>query len=86
MIAFIKGKIYSLENEGLIIELNGMGIMVLAPMAMLKPQPIVGEEIFLFTHLQVREDSWQLFAFPTREEIDVFRLLIGVSGVGVKPP
>ena len=44
----------------------------------------IGSEVKLLTHLQVREDAVELFGFLTREELEVFRLLIGVSGVGPK--
>ena len=84
MIAFIKGKVSQITEEGLIIDVGGIGILTLAPLAMLNPRPILGEEIFLHTHMQIREDNWQLFGFQSPEQLAVFKYLIGVSGVGAK--
>lgn len=49
-----------------------------------KLSPMLGNEVLLFTHLQVREDGIELYGFGSREELSVFRLLISVSGVGPK--
>ena len=46
--------------------------------------PQIGEEIKLHTYLNVREDAMQLFGFLTRDDLEIFRLLIGVSGIGPK--
>lgn len=84
MIAFIRGEIAQIEEDGLVIENNGMGLFVLAPLAMMQPLPPLGGAVFLHTHLQIREDAWQLFGFPEKEQLTVFRYLLAVSGVGAK--
>ena len=84
MIAFVRGLLSAIEDDCLIIDNNGIGLAVFAPLNMLDPRPAIGEEVFLYTHLQVREDSWSLFGFPEREQLKTFRLLIGISGIGAK--
>ena len=84
MIAFVRGVVAALEEESLVVELGGIGLTVAVPFAMLNPRPAMGKEITLYTHLQVREDAWTLYGFTDREQLHLFRLLTGVSGVGAK--
>lgn len=84
MIAFVRGIVDSIEDEALVIDVGHIALSVLTPMSMLDPRPVIGEEIVLHTHLQVREDAWLLFGFTDREQLHIFRLLQSVSGVGAK--
>jgi Holliday junction DNA helicase RuvA len=84
MIAFVRGIVDSIEDEALVIDLGQVALFVFTPMSMLDPRPVIGEEIRLHTHLQVKEDGWQLFGFTDREQLHLFRLLQSVSGVGAK--
>lgn len=84
MINFIKGTLFSVEEENVIIDVGGVGYLLLVPPRVFPRDKKPGDEVFFYTHLQVREDSWQLFGFPLKEEMEVFRQLIGVSGIGVK--
>ena len=84
MIAFIRGLIFAVNEDSLIIEVGGLGFQVLAPLKFLNPRPQVGQEIMLHTHLQVREDSWQLFGFAQEQQLALFRHLLAVSGIGAK--
>ena len=84
MIAFIRGIVNSVDGETIVIDKGGVGLEICVPMSMLQPTPAVGEEITLHTHLQVKEDGWQLFGFADKEQLRVFRLLIGISGIGAK--
>ncbi len=84
MIAFIKGLIWQIDEDGLVIACGGVGIKVFAPLKACNPYPQAGEEILLHTHLQVREDAWQLYGFTDKEQLRLFRLLLNVSGVGAK--
>lgn len=84
MISFVRGKVADLGSDSLVIDLGGVGLEVYAPLAMLHPAPVLGEEILLYTHLQVREDSWQLYGFTDKDQLTAFRLLLSVSGVGAK--
>ena len=84
MIAFIRGIVNSVDGETIVIDKGGVGLEICVPMSMLQPAPAVGEEITLHTHLQVKEDGWQLFGFADKEQLRIFRLLIGISGIGAK--
>ncbi|MCR4963860.1 MAG: Holliday junction branch migration protein RuvA [Firmicutes bacterium] len=84
MIAFIKGPVWQIEEDGLIVACGGVGVKVFVPLKACDPLPQTGEEIFLHTHLQVREDAWQLYGFTDKEQLRLFRLLLNVSGVGAK--
>ncbi|MGI6360986.1 MAG: Holliday junction branch migration protein RuvA [Bacillota bacterium] len=85
MIAFVQGKVFAVEVDGrLIIDKMGVGLEVLVPLAQFEVPPQIGEEIFLHTYLQVREDAWTLFGFPQPEQLEIFHNLLGVSGVGAK--
>lgn len=81
MIAFIKGIVYSLENDSVILDHNGMGYRIhLANPFALK----IKEEVFLHIYQQVREDAITLFGFMNKEEHDLFIQLINVKGIGAK--
>ena len=96
MIETLYGKIFDSDREegSLIIECGGVGYAVTVnsntlsslPAARFAPDGtrLEGEPVRLFTHMAVREDGVELFGFCTREEIVMFRLLIGVSGIGPK--
>ena len=84
MIAFINGKVASISEDEIQIDVNGIGFSVLVPINTFKPLPVVDEELMLYTYLQIREDAWQLFGFPEKEQLDIFKNLISVSGIGAK--
>jgi len=84
MISFVRGPVASIEEEGLVVDTGSVGLLVLAPLSMLNPRPVIGEEIMLYTYLQVREDAWSLYGFANREQLKSFRLLLNVSGIGAK--
>ena len=72
MIAFINGKVASVTEDEIQIDVNGIGFSVLVPINTFKPLPVVDEEIMLYTYLQIREDAWQLFGFPEKEQLGYF--------------
>lgn len=84
MIAFINGKVATVSEDEIQIDVNGVGFSVLVPINTFKPLPVAGEEVMLYTYLQIREDAWQLFGFPEKEQLDIFKNLISVSGIGAK--
>ena len=83
MIAILRGEISQIEDSALIIEVGGVGLRVFAP-APLRTRAKVGEVIFLFTHLVVREDALTLYGFESQADRDLFNMLLGVDGVGPK--
>ncbi|SEH93746.1 MULTISPECIES: Holliday junction branch migration protein RuvA [unclassified Leifsonia] len=83
MISSLRGTVLSASGGTAVIEVGGVGFAVqLTPDHVLSLR--VGEEAFLHTSLIVREDALQLFGFADREQLEVFELLNGVSGVGPK--
>ncbi len=84
MIGFIKGKLYSKTPPQLVLDVQGVGYELEAPMTTFYDLPALGEEVLLFTHLVIREDAHILFAFSTEADRKMFRALIKVNGVGPK--
>lgn len=68
----------------LLIDIQGLGYEVLAPMSTFYQLPAVGEGVMLHTHLVVREDAQLLYGFASTSERELFRALIKVNGVGPK--
>jgi len=83
MIATLRGEVTQIEDSSLIIEIGGVGLRVLAP-APLRGRLKVGEIVFLYTHLAVREDALTLYGFESQADRELFNLLLGVDGVGPK--
>lgn len=84
MIGFIRGKLVSKTPPQLVVDVQGVGYEVEAPMTTFYDLPALGSEIQLYTHLVVREDAHILFAFSTESDRMMFRMLIKVNGVGPK--
>ena len=85
MLYHVKGELMLSENGLAVVDCGGVGYALTVSTGtseMLSPK--LGDEVLLFTHLQVREDGVELYGFGSREELSAFRLLITVSGVGPK--
>jgi len=82
MIASIHGKLESLGADWAIINVNGVGFQVYMPTSTLGTLGATGGEVHLQTHLVMREDSATLYGFGTAEELELFQILISVSGLG----
>ena len=84
MIGFLRGRLTAKHPPQLVIDVNGVGYEVEAPMSTFYSLPATGAELNLFTHLVVREDAHILFGFATERERRLFRELLKVSNVGPK--
>lgn len=84
MIRFIKGIVVDIEENFLILENHGIGYRIFTPASVLERYVRVGEEIKLHTYMNVREDAMLLYGFLTADDLQLFELLLGVSGVGPK--
>ncbi len=82
MIAFLKGKIEELEETKAIVDVNGVGYGVFITGRDASVLSGNRETIKLHTYLQVREDAMQLYGFLKKDDLHVFRLLLGVNGIG----
>ena len=84
MIGFLRGVLLKKQPPLLILDVNGVGYEIEAPMTTFYTLPDVGNKIEIFTHLVVRDDAHLLFGFATENERLLFRNLIKVNGVGAK--
>ncbi len=84
MIGFLRGKLVHKAPPFLVLDVQGVGYEVEAPMTTFYDLPAINEEIKLHTHLVVREDAHILFGFSNEADRALFRTLIKVSGVGPK--
>lgn len=84
MIAYIRGELASLEEDKVLVDVGGIGYGVFMSAQAMSLLPPVGNEVKIHTYLNVKEDAMQLFGFLTRDDLHVFKLLIGVSGIGPK--
>lgn len=83
MISYIIGVVDTIESDRVIIENHEVGYSIFMPQASLEIIG-VGEKIKIYTYFSVREDAMQLFGFLSKDELELFKKLIGVSGVGPK--
>lgn len=84
MISYIRGELVAVEKEKIIIDVGGVGYGIFMPESAMGLLPQMGNEVKLYTYLNVREDAMQLFGFLIRDDLEIFKLLIGVSGIGPK--
>lgn len=84
MISYIKGTLADVYTDRIIVENQGMGFEILVPGSLLSRMPLVGETVVIHTYLYVREDAMLLYGFFSREDLETFKLLLGVSGIGPK--
>lgn len=84
MIYNVRGTLTYTDINYAVVECGGVGFKCFVSMTTLKELPPLGKEANLYTYLAVREDAMDLFGFATQQELDAFKLLITVSGVGPK--
>ena len=84
MIARLTGTIATLGKDSMVVQVGGLGLGVFVPQTLLDGQVQAGQEVTLFTHLHVRENELTLYGCGSEEELALFRLLLGVSGIGPK--
>lgn len=84
MIAYIKGEVAWIEEERIVLESGNIGYNIMMPASSFDTQDLVGKEVKIYTHLNVREDAMQLYGFLNLDELKTFRLLLGVNGIGPK--
>lgn len=84
MIAHVRGALYATGIDSVVVDVGGVGYRCLVPSSTRSRLPVSGQEVTLFTSMQVREDSMTLYGFLTHEEYDLFELLLRVEGIGPK--
>lgn len=83
MFEYIKGKVSYITDSYIVVENNNIGFKLLSTSSV-ATKVSKNEEITVYTYMNVREDDISLYGFLSREEVNVFRLLIGISGIGPK--
>ena len=84
MIAYIKGTVEEILEDRVILETGNMGYNIFMPMGAVEHLLHKGQEIKIHTYLNVKEEALQLFGFLTRDDLNTFKLLLGVNGIGPK--
>lgn len=84
MISFIRGELAEVLEDTVVVENNGIGYNIKVPMSVLADMPEYGSKVKLFTYLHVKEDAMNLYGFLSRDELEMFKMMLGVSGIGPK--
>ncbi|WP_304941718.1 Holliday junction branch migration protein RuvA [Vallitalea guaymasensis] len=84
MISYIKGTLEFVGDDFIIVESQNIGYEIKSSMSAIQDLPCIGENIKMHTYLYVREDAMLLYGFITRDDLEVFKKLITVNGIGPK--
>lgn len=84
MISYIKGKLTEVEDGIIVVENNGIGFNIHVPATVISSFSSIGDEVKVYTYLQIREDAHSLFGFLSRDDLNIFKMLINVNGIGPK--
>lgn len=84
MISFVKGPLAEIFEDTVVIESGNVGLEVHVPLSVLEKLPGIGKEAKLYTYFQVREDAMCLYGFLNRQDLQMFKQLISVNGIGPK--
>ena len=81
MISFINGTVADIYEDRIVVECNNIGYNIFSPAT---GRVQIGQQIKIHTYLSVREDAMQLYGFLTKDELKLFKMMLGVSGIGPK--
>lgn len=84
MYAYVKGELTEVTVDFIVIEAGGIGYRIFIPGKTFEYLPGIGEELKVYTYLHLREDVMILYGFLTKDDLELFKLLITVSGIGPK--
>lgn len=84
MITYIRGELVDILENKVIVDVNGIGYGISMPQNSMNLLPPCGAEVKIYTYLNVKEDSMKLFGFLGKDDLEVFKLVIGVNGIGPK--
>ena len=84
MYSYIKGELVDVAGDHIVVDNNGIGYQMFISSSTHFHMPAIGEDVKVYTYLNVKEDAMQLFGFLTKEELELFKLLITVNGIGPK--
>lgn len=84
MYAYIKGTLEEITEDAVVVEAGGVGYHIMVSTATAELLPGIGSEVKIYTYTLVREDAFSLYGFLTRDDLEIFKKLITVSGIGPK--
>jgi Holliday junction DNA helicase RuvA len=84
MYSYIKGELTEINIDHIVIEAGGIGYQIFISAQTFDYLPAIGEETKVYTYLYLREDAMILYGFLTRDDMELFKKLISVSGIGPK--
>lgn len=84
MYSYIKGELVEIMDDVIVVEAGQIGYNIHIPASMIDNFTGTGQEVKIYTYLQVKEDDMQLYGFLTRDDLNIFKLLLGVNGIGPK--
>ncbi len=84
MYAYIKGILEEITEDAVVVEAGGIGYNIKVSASTADLLPGIGSEVKVYTYTLVREDAFSLYGFLTRDDLDIFKKLITVSGIGPK--
>ncbi len=84
MYSYIKGELAEVNTDHIVIDVGGIGYMIYIPAQSINYLPGIGEMLKVHTYLYMREDAMILYGFLTKDDLEMFKLLITVSGIGPK--
>lgn len=84
MYSYIKGELVEVNFDHLVVDVGGIGYLIYVPTQSQEYLPSIGEDIKVYTYLYIREDAMILYGFLTKDDLEIFKMLITVSGIGPK--
>lgn len=84
MYSYIRGELAEINSDHIVLDVNGIGYQIYIPTNTLNYLPSIGEMVKIHTYLYIREDAMMLYGFLTRDDLNMFKMLITVSGIGPK--
>lgn len=84
MYAYIKGEIADISEDNLVLECNNIGYNIRIPLSVAQRLPGIGAVVKIYTYTSVREDAFNLFGFLSKDDLEIYKKLIAVNGIGPK--
>lgn len=84
MYAYIKGEIADISEDNLVLECNSIGYNIRIPLSVAQRLPGIGATVKIYTYTSVREDAFNLFGFLSKDDLEIYKKLIAVNGIGPK--
>ena len=84
MIAYVKGELVTKYEDTVVIDIGNVGVNVRVSERVMMDLPAYGTNVMLFTYTYVKEDTFSLFGFSSQEELELFKKILQVNGIGPK--